>query len=102
MRIVREEKTRKEVYERQQARARERAEKEAAAAAAQSQPQVQELADGAPPEAATNGEVPSAEGSSSSLEVPAKYDGDRESSPEPGFVDAKEEVGTPSAESVGP
>ena len=80
MRKLREEKARKEVQERQAQRMRERAEREAAAAAGMADNGV----NAAPPE--TNGEV-------------AKYEGERESSPEPGFVDAKEEVSTPSNES---
>ena len=79
MRKIREEKARKEVLERQQQRMRERAEKEAAAA--NETPTV----NGAPLE--VNG-----------LEIPAKYEGERESSPEPGFVDAPEEATTPTTE----
>ena len=82
MRKLREEKARKEVQERQALRMRERAEREAAAAAASA---AGTNDNGAPPE--TNGEVV------------AKYEGERESSPELGFVDAKEDVSTPSNES---
>ncbi|KAK3722776.1 Bud site selection protein 6 [Vermiconidia calcicola] len=66
VRLMREEKTRRDVLETQQRRMRERAEKEAEA-------------NGAPPE--VNG-----------LEVPDSYEGGRESSPEPGFVDAREDA----------
>jgi hypothetical protein len=76
IRLVREEKARKEIQERQAQRLRERAEKDAAAAA--------------------GGDAMKPEG----LEVPAKYEGERESSPEPGFVDAREEASTPSSETV--
>lgn len=88
IRLVREEKARKEVQERQAQRMRERAEKEAAAAA------------GTAVEPQTNGaETGEAAGS---LEVPAKYEGERESSPEPGFVDAREEAASTPGGEEGP
>ena len=78
LRKAREEKARKDVLETQQRRMRERAEKEAAAAAGQTVEV--SAANGAPPEA--NGEKV-----------------ETESSPEPGFVDAREDANTPSNES---
>jgi hypothetical protein len=84
MRLVREEMARKEVTERQQQRMRERAQKEAAAAAG----------------GEVNGvEAGTGEGEGGGgLEVPAQYEGERASSPESGFVDARED-NTPSNES---
>ena len=52
---------------------------------------------GAPSEAA-EGAGGAVEDGDGKLEVPANEGGERESSPEPGFVDAKEEVGTPVGE----
>jgi len=95
VRLVREEKARKEFYARQQARTREKEEKAAAAAASSSTAE----ANGAPTESGMNG-GDATENSQSNLEVPAsKFDGERESSPEPVFVEAKEDVATPSTES---
>jgi len=91
LRLVREEKARKEFYERAQARAREQAEKEAAAASRS------QHANGAPTAPGANGGGEEGHGN---LEVPlSKYEGERESSPEPVFVEAKEDVGSPSTES---
>ncbi|KAK4496343.1 hypothetical protein PRZ48_012323 [Zasmidium cellare] len=85
VRKQREEKTRREVYERQQARAKELAEKEAAAQAAATEAG----GETEPTTAQENGDQ--------SLDAPSIPSSERES-PEPGFVDAKEEVGTPSTE----
>ena len=82
MRLIREEKARKEVQERQRQRMKERAERQAAEAAG---PPASE-ANGVPPE--VNGEV---DGSATG-----------KSSPEPGFVDAKEEVATTPSNENGP
>lgn len=112
MRLVREEKARKEFYERQQERARKKAEKDAAVAQAQAEGALEPTneepqANGEPPEAtaeatpadtAAEGDGP-AEPSQQSLDVPAKNESGRESSPEPEFVEAKEDVHTPSTES---
>ncbi|KAK5171387.1 Bud site selection protein 6 [Saxophila tyrrhenica] len=83
IRLVREEKARREVQERQRERMRQRAEKEAGEA------------NGAPPDAGAG----TAEGG---LEVPAKEGEERASSPESavGFVDAREEAGTPANETA--
>lgn len=93
VRKLREEQTRKEVYERQQQRAKELEEKRAAEAAAQAQA----AAAGEGEEAATNGEhaepandesdVKTAEG----LQVPPIPESERES-PDVGFEDAKEDL----------
>ncbi|KAK6396820.1 hypothetical protein LTR65_008718 [Meristemomyces frigidus] len=116
VRKVREEKTRRDVYATQQARARAQAEREGAAAAAAALARVEEgqggggLADapalgaGEPGGGGATGGLPS-EGSQASLGVPttAAYEGEREgSSPEPVFVEANEEAGTLSTESLGP
>lgn len=82
VRKQREEKSRREVYERQAARAQERAEREAA------------QTKGAGPADGSSG----IDGSQLGLEVPAGPD--RESSPEPVFVEAKEDVNSESAESA--
>ncbi|KAK0271616.1 Bud site selection protein 6 [Friedmanniomyces endolithicus] len=85
LRRSREEKSRREVWERTQARLRGG---EAAAAVAE-----------------TNGTAGGGEGAAAGgLEVPAgaaKYEGERESSPEPVFVEAKEEAGSGDSSSVG-
>ncbi|KAK5133963.1 hypothetical protein LTR08_007083 [Meristemomyces frigidus] len=109
LRKSREEKTRREVHERQAARAQEKAEKEAAAAVAAAQGLEQAANGVVPHEAAigtiTNGQEAGERGSSRapSLEVPSsKHDeGDRSSSPEPVFVEAVEEVNA-STESLRP
>ncbi|KAI7088753.1 AIP3-domain-containing protein [Hortaea werneckii] len=114
MRLVREERARKEFSERQRERLRMKAEKDAAAAQAPAEPEApaeqngdQPAPDGSLPETATPAEAtpdatPDAENqdaeSGKSLEVPATEDG-RASSPEPEFVEAKEDVNTPSTES---
>ncbi|KAF2479993.1 actin interacting protein 3-domain-containing protein [Neohortaea acidophila] len=96
MRKMREEKARREVLERQAQRMRERNEKEAAAAAAAvaapdpTDGKKASEANGAPPEIITNGD--------DTTVVKSGDEGEREkenSSPEPGFVDAKEDVSTP-------
>ncbi|KAK0263282.1 Bud site selection protein 6 [Friedmanniomyces endolithicus] len=85
LRRAREEKSRREVWERTQARLRGG---EAAAAVAE-----------------TNGTAGGGEAAAAGgLEVPggvAKYEGERESSPEPVFVEAKEEAGSGDSSSVG-
>ena len=78
VRLLREERARRDVLETQQRRMRERAAKEAGGEA-----------NGAPVEVRGGG----GEG----LEVPAQDEGKRESSPEPGFVDAREDVGSVAA-----
>ncbi|KAI7537130.1 hypothetical protein KC343_g11454, partial [Hortaea werneckii] len=114
MRQVREERARKEFSERQRERLRMKAEKDAAAAQAPPEPEApaeqngeQPAPDASPSEAATPAEAtpdatPDAGSqdaeSGKSLEVPATEDG-RASSPEPEFVEAKEDVNTPSTES---
>ncbi|KAK5114991.1 hypothetical protein LTR85_010029 [Meristemomyces frigidus] len=106
IRKQREEKSRRDVFATQQARAQAQAEKQAAAAQALAEAREQEAngTAGDPPEAPAHGSDGAAsEHSQQSLEVPtATYEGERESSPEPVFVEAKEEVTTPSAESLGP
>jgi len=111
LRKFREEKAIRENWERQQARDRARAEKQAAEKAAQAAGANGESAatpftdgDAAAEESSgttDNGRPhgPSWESSQGNLEVPAKYEGERESSPEPVFVEAKEDVGTPTTES---
>jgi len=92
MRLVREEKARKEVEARARERMRAKAEKDAnPTAEAQGAGEM----NGAPPEVnGTDGE---------GLQVPAKDGGEeRASSPESGFVDAREDVGTPLGESGPP
>ncbi|KAK5145028.1 Bud site selection protein 6 [Rachicladosporium monterosium] len=85
LRRAREEKSRREVWERTQARLRGG---ESVAAVAE-----------------TNGTAGGGEAAAAGgLEVPAgvaKYEGERESSPEPVFVEAKEEAGSGDASSVG-
>lgn len=83
VRKIREEKARREVLERNRERMRMKAEREAAAAAA----------------GGAGGEGEGQVGEEGKLDVPASGEGEGESSPEPGFVDAKEEVATtPSGE----
>ena len=100
IRKVREEKARQEVLERQRQRMQQKAEKEAARAAGGG-------GEAAAAEAQTNGAPPpeNAEtaGEEGKLDVPPAPDGgERESSPEPGFVDAKEEVATTPVGEQGP
>ncbi|KAM0715579.1 hypothetical protein Q7P37_009077 [Cladosporium fusiforme] len=101
MRLVKEERARKENYERVAQRERDRMEREANAAAAAAAAPVDgaapgdgEAADAAPAESAAGEETNGA------LEVPS--DGgttlDGASSPEAGFVDAKEDASTPSGD----
>lgn len=92
IRKIREEKTRKEVWERTQARLAAQAEKQAAAAAAAQQQAAAAAAAGqagVPEDAAAAGEVPIAT-TNHELAVPPNDDLARESSPEPDFVEAKE------------
>ncbi|KAF2771247.1 AIP3-domain-containing protein [Teratosphaeria nubilosa] len=102
-RKIREEKTRKEVYERQQERERLRAEKEAAAAAAQANGTA-EIAEAAEDAEATETPASTTDGTTEvisetgHLEVPPS---DREvanASPHVEFGEAKEDVATPSTE----
>ncbi|KAH9810125.1 bud site selection protein 6-like [Teratosphaeria destructans] len=104
-RKIREEKTRKEVYERQQERERLRAEKEAAAAAAQASGTA-ESAEAAPAEdaEATENSVSATDGTAEvhpdtgHLEVPPSDCETDSASPNAEVVEAMEDVATPSAE----
>lgn len=91
VRKIREEQARKEVQERQQQRMREKAEKEAAAAAAAAT-----AGTGDAPDGDANGAPPEVNGA----DAESKGESERQSSPEPGFVDANEETGTPTTESA--
>ena len=97
MRKLREEETRLEIFERQKERARLMAEKEDAAAAAADAAQNENEAQ---PEAISNHTVEAeggVNGDDTTLDVSiSTYEGERESSPEPIFVEANEEVGTTS------
>ena len=84
VRLLREERARKANFETMQERERLRAEKEAA------------NANGAPPDAAVNGNNVEQANTNGGLEVPAKYEGERESSPESEFVEAKEDASSTS------
>lgn len=100
MRLVKEERARKENYERAAQRERERMEREqnAAAAAAAAPPATDGSGEEAPAAAVEGGD--GGHQANGSLEVPddgARADGT--SSPESGFVDAKEDASTPSGES---
>ncbi|CAK4027898.1 Bud site selection 6 [Lecanosticta acicola] len=94
VRKLREEKTRKEVYERQQQRAREMEEKRAAEQAAAAQAANGEAApeDGDGAAATADGE-----GDAEGLQPPPITESERES-PDVGFEDAKEDLGTTSSE----
>lgn len=101
MRLVKEERARKENYERAAQRERDRAEREAnaaaaaAAAAAAPAPEAESVAD-----EATEAAPAATEETNGALEVPKDANADGTSSPESTFVDAKEEAGTtPSGES---
>lgn len=92
LRLVKEERARRENYETMARRERERAEKRAAAQAAKdAQPEAPAEGDGGAVDGEQNG----------NLEVP-KQDIERTSSPESAFVDAKEEAGSTPAGEEGP
>lgn len=104
VRLMKEERARRDFQQTLQDRARAKAEREAAAAE-------QRASEGQGVEAAAV-PLPAGEGADGvasessrqpSVNVPtAVYEGERESSPDSVFVEAKEEVGTPSTESLGP
>lgn len=108
MRLVKEERARKENYERVAQRERERMEREASAAAAAAAAPVDGAAEAEADAAAAAAEVPAEPAAASdepngALEVPdaANAPDGATSSPESGFVDAKEDAGStpPSGES---
>lgn len=110
LRKFREEKAIRENWERQQARDRAKTEKQADEKAAQTVDANGDSAatpvthgdatakesSGTTDECRSRG--PSRENSQGKLEVPAQCNGERESSPEPVFVEAKEDVSTPTTE----